>query len=78
MRFQVQPWTGGKQRIGCLPQAGTHVGKFSGCQTGLFEEVCHSGSLKSSYSREFSTQDKLTCMKTGQVADMPVLVNSVV
>lgn len=78
MRFQVQPWTGGKQRIGRLPQAGTHVGKFSGCHTGPFEAVCHSGSLKSSSSMAFSTQDKPTCMKTGQVANMPVLENSVV
>lgn len=78
MKFQMQPWTGGKYRIGCLPQAGTHVGKFSGCQTGLFEAVCHSGSLKSSYNMAFSTQDKPTCMKTGQVASMPILENSVV
>lgn len=78
MSSQTQPCTGGEHKIGRLPQAGTHVDEFSGCQTGFFQAVCHSGSLQSSYNPEFSSQDKLTFMNTGQVASMPVLENSVV
>ena len=70
---QIQPWTGGKPRTGWLPQAGTHVGRFSGCQTGFFRNP--EGSLQSSYSLACSTQDKPAFMNACPAASMPILEN---